>query len=701
MDEGLSLYDCIVEGWERTQTENGVPYFVNHTTENTSWNHPYWLKIVEDMAKHGDVKYAAYRTAIKVHHIQKCLKLHMVDLYTIQQEFEEAGLATGSQDTIGCDDLLTLLISIFGHTHCSDRQLGEVELLADITLNLLLNLFDQSKQGVVSVMGVKIILAVLSAGKLTDKYRFVYQEIHDPSTYIQDRSLGYFLNVLMKLPEFLHESLAFGRSTEPAITSCLQMGANSGGITEEVFYRWLLKEPQTLVWLPTMHRLIACQNVEHAVKCSVCKTYPMKGFRYKCLKCFNFSLCQSCFFTGKTKKSHKSKHPTQEYCTNSTAKDETAAFVKTLKNNLSRKQRRKSCIKYLPIEADNQYTNMAWSPGKEESGVDIHANISQTAQRLAEIEKREASVQTTPIHNLHIPNVTLFKENISPISPKNDGLQKQRDELNAVIEKLQEENRALNEQLCRMEIEEEDMGSDLFDSHPSSSFSDSKPTSPNATLDMRHIHRILRETHNLPIREPLPHETTPIYLSVPLISVSGFHRDAMFGSSHNSPLRSMPQPDFTILDLTHSPYSTHSTHSTFPTHSTYPTHSKFPNHTTYSTHSTYPTYSTCPTPSPARQRTLADSLDCLDTSPSRFSLPSPAKSSDEFSAEEAELRALVDEADRKFPLNLSYGRPVSSQSIDEDEMLRAANSIRQAMSDFVTQAVHPPMLPSLDLIIPT
>ena len=36
--------------------------------------------------------------------------------------------------------------------------------------------------------------------------------------------------------------------------------------------------------------------------------------RYKCLKCFNFDMCQQCFFTGRVSKKHKLKHPTQEYC---------------------------------------------------------------------------------------------------------------------------------------------------------------------------------------------------------------------------------------------------------------------------------------------------------------------------------------------------------------------------------------------------
>ena len=40
--------------------------------------------------------------------------------------------------------------------------------------------------------------------------------------------------------------------------------------------------------------------------------------RYRCLKCFNFDMCQDCFFAGKggRYKSHKMSHPMQEYCTN-------------------------------------------------------------------------------------------------------------------------------------------------------------------------------------------------------------------------------------------------------------------------------------------------------------------------------------------------------------------------------------------------
>ena len=38
-------------------------------------------------------------------------------------------------------------------------------------------------------------------------------------------------------------------------------------------------------------------------------------FRYRCLRCFNFDICQNCFFSGRKSKNHKLTHPMQEYCT--------------------------------------------------------------------------------------------------------------------------------------------------------------------------------------------------------------------------------------------------------------------------------------------------------------------------------------------------------------------------------------------------
>ena len=78
------------------------------------------------------------------------------------------------------------------------------------------------------------------------------------------------------------------------------------------------QEPQSMVWLPVLHRFVAAESARHmSAKCSICKQSPICGFRYRCLKCFNFDMCQNCFFAGKggKYKNHKMAHPMQEYCT--------------------------------------------------------------------------------------------------------------------------------------------------------------------------------------------------------------------------------------------------------------------------------------------------------------------------------------------------------------------------------------------------
>jgi hypothetical protein len=107
------------------------------------------------------------------------------------------------------------------------------------------------------------------------------------------------------------------------------------------------REPQTLVWLPTLHRLIATEtskyiyllfffrtfffqfvmklNVIHVKRipssaCGKKNTLIYKAKqkiclnRYRCLRCFNYDLCQTCFFTGDHAKNHDGTHPIEEYC---------------------------------------------------------------------------------------------------------------------------------------------------------------------------------------------------------------------------------------------------------------------------------------------------------------------------------------------------------------------------------------------------
>lgn len=57
-----------------------------------------------------------------------------------------------------------------------------------------------------------------------------------------------------------------------------------------------------------------CKNAKHKKKDNHWFKWTLFFFRYRCLQCFNFDMCQQCFYMGCTKKKHKLKHPIQEYC---------------------------------------------------------------------------------------------------------------------------------------------------------------------------------------------------------------------------------------------------------------------------------------------------------------------------------------------------------------------------------------------------
>ena len=113
------------------------------------------------------------------------------------------------------------------------------------------------------------------------------------------------------------------------------------------------QEPQSMVWLPVLHRFVAAESAKHQAKCNICKESPILGFRYRCLKCFNFDMCQNCFFQGKGGKfkNHKMAHPMQEYCTTTTSGEDMRDFTKLLKNKFKSKKyfKKHSRLGYLPV----------------------------------------------------------------------------------------------------------------------------------------------------------------------------------------------------------------------------------------------------------------------------------------------------------------------------------------------------------------
>lgn len=140
--------------------------------------------------------------------------------------------------------------------------------------------------------------------------------VADENGQVTERKLALLLYDIIMIPKQLGEVAAFGGSNvEPSVRSCFEYAKNPPAIVLKHFLDWLKLEPQSIVWLPVLHRLAVAENARHDAKCSICKEYPIVGFRYRSLKLFNFDICQNCFFSGRKIKGFKFDHPLLEYYT--------------------------------------------------------------------------------------------------------------------------------------------------------------------------------------------------------------------------------------------------------------------------------------------------------------------------------------------------------------------------------------------------
>ncbi|XP_037085649.1 dystrotelin-like [Pollicipes pollicipes] len=199
------------------------------------------------------------------------------------------------------------------------RAAALLELLAALTA------LDRRRTGVVSVTALKLLLGLLCAGRLTDRYRYLYAELAD---------------VAGAVAELLGERETFGRHLVAGTVASCFGGGSAGALTRDGLMTWLLREPQMLVWVSTLYRLTSAEEVVHSVGCSVCEAKPLVGLCYACLQCLGVYLCQECFFRGRAGRGHKPQHPLQEFCAQWNRRQKTQALLKTLWNKLSGRRER-------------------------------------------------------------------------------------------------------------------------------------------------------------------------------------------------------------------------------------------------------------------------------------------------------------------------------------------------------------------------
>ncbi|XP_065164491.1 dystrophin [Atheta coriaria] len=435
--------------WERATTPNKVPYYINHSTETTHWDHPHMLELALILLQLNEVRFSAYRTALKLRTIQKKLCFDLVTLATTTESFDVHGLRAQNDRLLDVTDMMMVLRSLFNATAQQNPNMVDVPLCVDMALNWVLNVYDSQRTGQIRVLSFKVGLILLAKGHLEDKYRYLFRLIADLQQKADQRKLGLLLHDVLQVPRQLGEVAAFGGSNiEPSVRSCL-------GEREELeathFLAWLKQEPQSLVWLPVLHRVAAAESAKHQAKCNSCKQYPIVGLRYRCLKCFNFDMCQGCFFSGRLTKGHKLSHPMHEYCAATTSVEDVRDFTKALRNKFKSKRHfvKHPRVGYLPVRSVLEGDELE-SPVASPQHNDMHSRLEIYASRLAEVELRAASPEDE--HRL-IADLCHSLEG-APASPGQLMLvidEEQRAELQDMIRELEAENNALRQEYDQLQ----------------------------------------------------------------------------------------------------------------------------------------------------------------------------------------------------------------------------------------------------------
>uniref|UniRef100_A0A3P8ZFS8 Dystrophin related protein 2 n=1 Tax=Esox lucius TaxID=8010 RepID=A0A3P8ZFS8_ESOLU len=371
--------------WERATSPNKVPYYINHQAQTTCWDHPKMTELYQALADLNNIKFSAYRTAMKLRRVQKALRLDLLTLVSVVDVFREQDLQHG-EHVMDVVEMIQALTGLYERLEEERRVMViNIPLCVDMCLNWLLNVYDSGRNGKMRVLSFKTGLVSLCNADVQEKYKYLFRQVSGPGGLTDQRHLSLLLHEAIQIPRQLGEVAAFGGSNvEPSVRSCFRMAPGKPAIEVSHFLDWMSLEPQSVVWLSVLQRVAVAESAKHQAKCHVCKQCPIKGFRYRSLKQFNVDICQSCFLTGRTTKGKKLHYPIMEYYTETTSGEKMRDFAKTLKNKFRSKQyfSKHPQRGYLPVqsvlEAESSETPCS-SPKLPHA--DTHSRIEHFASR--------------------------------------------------------------------------------------------------------------------------------------------------------------------------------------------------------------------------------------------------------------------------------------------------------------------------------
>ncbi|XP_072370093.1 dystrophin isoform X15 [Scyliorhinus torazame] len=178
------LSTSVQDPWERAISPNKVPYYINaktvigsklrssdHQTQTTCWDHPKMTELYQSLADLNNVRFSAYRTAMKLRRLQKALCLDLLSLPSACEAFDQHNLKQNDQ-LMDILEIINCLTSIYDRLEQEHSNLVNVPLCVDMCLNWLLNVYDTGRTGKIRVLSFKSGIMSLCKAHLEDKYRY-------------------------------------------------------------------------------------------------------------------------------------------------------------------------------------------------------------------------------------------------------------------------------------------------------------------------------------------------------------------------------------------------------------------------------------------------------------------------------------------------------------------------------------------------